>query len=91
MAGGVFHVEFGFNDTPLTRALESGNYKLAEKFINETTNPSALDEGKYFLAHLCIKCKVSYCDHILSSVVRRASSTFELVNTLQATFCIQSS
>lgn len=47
MAGGVFHVEFGFNDTPLTRALESGNYVLAEKLIRETANPSALDEGCY--------------------------------------------
>ncbi|KAL4232720.1 hypothetical protein ACF0H5_007408 [Mactra antiquata] len=47
MAGGVFHVEFGFNDTPLTRALESGNYMLAEKLICETANPSSLDEGCY--------------------------------------------
>ena len=49
MAGGVFHVEFGFNDTPLTRALECGNYKVAEKLIQETTNPSSLDEGKVCL------------------------------------------
>lgn len=45
MAGGVFHVEFGFNETPLTRALESGNYVRAEKIIRDSTNPSSLDEG----------------------------------------------
>ena len=38
-------MEFGFNDTPLTRALESGNYALAEKIIRDNVNPSALDEG----------------------------------------------
>lgn len=47
MAGNVFHVQFGFNDTPLTRALESGNYTIAEKIILATTNPSSLDEGCY--------------------------------------------
>lgn len=47
MAGGVFHVQFGFNDTALTRALESGNYVLSERLIRETTNPSSLDEGCY--------------------------------------------
>lgn len=49
MAGGVFHVEFGFNDTPLTRSLESGNYILAEKLISETNNPSSLDEGLFVM------------------------------------------
>ena len=47
-----------------------------------------------FLAHLCTKCKVSYNrSHFVRrpSVVRRAPSTFQLVTTLQATFCIQSS
>lgn len=47
MAGVVFHVEFGFNDTALTRALESGNYVGAEKIIRETNNPSSLNEGCY--------------------------------------------
>ena len=41
----VFHVEFGINDTPLTRALEQGNYTTAERLIVECTNPSYLDEG----------------------------------------------
>lgn len=48
MAGGVFHVQFGFNDTALTRALESGNYVLSERLIRETANPSALDEGEVY-------------------------------------------
>ncbi|XP_041353896.1 uncharacterized protein LOC121371803 isoform X2 [Gigantopelta aegis] len=43
----VFHVEFGINDTPLTRALEHGNYTTAERVIVECTNPSYLDEGCY--------------------------------------------
>lgn len=47
MAGVVFHVEFGFNDTALTRALESGNYTAAERIIRETNNPSSLNEGCY--------------------------------------------
>lgn len=47
MAGAVFHVEFGFNETPLTRALESGNYVQAEKIIRDTLNPSSLDEGMW--------------------------------------------
>ena len=46
MAGVVFHVEFGFNETSLTRALESGNYARAEKIIRDSNNPSSLDEGK---------------------------------------------
>ena len=45
MAGVVFHVEFGFNDTALTRAFESGNFGTAEKIIRETNNPSSLNEG----------------------------------------------
>jgi len=45
MAGGVFHVEFGINETPLTRALERGNFVTAEKYIRDTLNPSYLDEG----------------------------------------------
>lgn len=45
MAGGVFHVEFGINETSLTRALESGSYGAAERLIRENINPSYLDEG----------------------------------------------
>ncbi|XP_071112304.1 uncharacterized protein [Haliotis cracherodii] len=44
---GVFHVEFGFNDTDLTRALEQGNYASAERLILDNVNPSFLDEGCY--------------------------------------------
>ncbi|XP_071135639.1 uncharacterized protein [Mytilus edulis] len=47
MAGGVFHVEFGINETSLTRALESGSYGAAERLIRENINPSYLDEGCY--------------------------------------------
>ncbi|XP_060076255.1 uncharacterized protein LOC132555891 [Ylistrum balloti] len=47
MAGGVFHVEFGINETNLTRALEQGNFVTAEKLIRDTNNPSFLDEGCY--------------------------------------------
>lgn len=47
MAGGVFHVEFGINDTVLTRALENKQYSVAETIIRENTNPSYLDEGVF--------------------------------------------
>ncbi|XP_069133563.1 uncharacterized protein [Argopecten irradians] len=47
MAGGVFHVEFGINETSLTRALEQGNFVTAEKLIRDASNPSFLDEGCY--------------------------------------------
>jgi len=50
MAGGVFHVEFGINETPLTRALESDSYPTAERLIRENVNPSYLDEGTL---HIC--------------------------------------
>ncbi|BFZ24902.1 hypothetical protein BsWGS_27941 [Bradybaena similaris] len=43
----VFHVEFGINDTPLTRALEQGNYATAERLILECPNASYLDDGCY--------------------------------------------
>ncbi|XP_076445223.1 uncharacterized protein LOC143283073 [Babylonia areolata] len=43
----VFHVEFGINDTPLTRALENGNFASAERLILDCMNPSYLDEGCY--------------------------------------------
>lgn len=44
----VFHVEFGINDTSLTRALENGNYASAERLILDCVNPSYLDEGKLY-------------------------------------------
>ncbi|ESO85757.1 hypothetical protein LOTGIDRAFT_235723 [Lottia gigantea] len=47
MAAGVFHVEFGINDTQLTRALEQGNYASAERYILENSQSSYLDEGCY--------------------------------------------
>ncbi|KAK0057841.1 hypothetical protein Bpfe_012797 [Biomphalaria pfeifferi] len=43
----VFHVEFGMNDTPLTQALEQGNYATAERLILECPNASYLDDGCY--------------------------------------------
>ena len=49
MAGGIFHVEFGINETPLTRALEGGQYTHAERLIRENLNPSYLDEGTAYL------------------------------------------
>ena len=45
MAG--FHVEFGINETQLTRLLERGLYKEAENLIKENNGPSYLDEGCY--------------------------------------------
>ncbi|KAK7107611.1 uncharacterized protein [Littorina saxatilis] len=52
----VFHVEFGINDTPLTRALENGNYASAERIILDCVNPSCLDEGCYqrIPLHICL-------------------------------------
>lgn len=47
MAGFVFHVEFGMNETKLTQALEAENWALAEKLILECQNASYLDEGCY--------------------------------------------
>ena len=45
MAG--FHVEFGINETQLTRLLERGLYQEAENLIRENNGPSYLDEGCY--------------------------------------------
>jgi hypothetical protein len=39
------HVQIGINDTPLTSALEKGDYKTAEKLIEENEEPSYLNEG----------------------------------------------
>ncbi|CAH1799334.1 unnamed protein product [Owenia fusiformis] len=48
MAGpGVFHVEFGINETQLTRALELHHYDEAEQMIEDCTNATYLDEGCY--------------------------------------------
>lgn len=43
----VFRVEFGMNETPLTQALEQGNYATAERLILECPNASYLDDGCY--------------------------------------------
>ena len=46
MAGpGVFHVEFGINETDLTRALEVRHYQEAERIIQDNSYSSYLDEG----------------------------------------------
>jgi hypothetical protein len=39
------HVQIGINDTPLTSALEKGDFKTAEKLIEENDEPSYLNEG----------------------------------------------
>ena len=44
-AGHVFHVEFGFNETELTLALENQEWKKAEKLIFDNAHTSFLDEG----------------------------------------------
>ena len=45
MAGFVFHVEFGMNETLLTRALEEGNWALAEHHMINSPTASYLDDG----------------------------------------------
>ena len=50
----VFHVEFGLNDTVLTRALEDQNYTTAERLILENAHTSFLDEGRSFLVLTCL-------------------------------------
>lgn len=42
-----FHVEFGINETQLTRLLERGEYREAERLIQENNSASYLDEGCY--------------------------------------------
>ncbi|XP_064595869.1 uncharacterized protein LOC135462572 [Liolophura sinensis] len=44
---GVFHVEFGINDTDLTEALEATDYPKAERLIKNRAVASYLDEGCY--------------------------------------------
>lgn len=39
------HVQIGINDTPLTSALGKGDFKTAEKLIEENEEPSYLNEG----------------------------------------------
>jgi hypothetical protein len=38
-------VQIGINDTPLTSAIEQGDFKTAERLIEESLEPSYLDEG----------------------------------------------
>ena len=52
MAGFVFHVEFGMNETALTQALEAQKWMLAEKLILDCQNASYLDEGIYLIYKL---------------------------------------
>ena len=49
----VFHVEFGMNDTPLTQALEQGNYASAERLILDCPNSSYLDDGELSVLSGC--------------------------------------
>lgn len=44
---GVFHVEFGINETPLTQLLNKQDFVQAEKLIRENTHQSYLNEGIY--------------------------------------------
>jgi hypothetical protein len=39
------HVQIGINDTPLTSAIEKGDFKTAERLIEENEEPSYLNEG----------------------------------------------
>lgn len=39
------HVQIGISDTPLTSALGKGDFKTAEKLIEENEEPSYLNEG----------------------------------------------
>jgi hypothetical protein len=39
------HVQIGINDTPLTSALEKGDFRTAEKLIEENEDSSYLNEG----------------------------------------------
>lgn len=43
--GNPNHAQVGINDTPLTAAIEKGDFKTAEKLIEESVEPSYLDEG----------------------------------------------
>ncbi|XP_049787803.1 uncharacterized protein LOC126191107 isoform X1 [Schistocerca cancellata] len=43
----VYHAQIGINDTPITRALEEGQFKLAQQLILENTDRSYLDEGPF--------------------------------------------
>ena len=45
MAGFMFHVEFGMNETPITHALEQNDWPSAERLIRECQNGSFLDDG----------------------------------------------
>ncbi|XP_021932078.1 uncharacterized protein LOC110835799 isoform X2 [Zootermopsis nevadensis] len=45
--GNPNHVRLGINDTPLSSAIEKGDFKTAEKLIDENVSPSYLDEGPF--------------------------------------------
>ena len=47
--GAVFHVEFGINETQLTRAIESKQFDRAAQIVRENSFTSFLDEGTFFL------------------------------------------
>ena len=57
MAGhNVFHVEFGINETELSRALEERDYSKARQLLLDNSNTSYLDEGQsinYVLNIIC--------------------------------------
>lgn len=42
-----FQGQFGINETPLTIAIENGNFKGAEEIIQDTNDPSFLNDGPY--------------------------------------------
>ncbi|XP_045615341.1 uncharacterized protein [Procambarus clarkii] len=42
-----FQGQFGINETPLTVAIECGNFKDAEEIIQATSDPSFLNDGQY--------------------------------------------
>ena len=44
--GNIFHVEFGINETTLTRALEEEKWVEAERIISENSHSSFLNEGQ---------------------------------------------
>ncbi|XP_064629168.1 uncharacterized protein LOC135488472 isoform X2 [Lineus longissimus] len=88
---GVFHVQFGINETPLSRALEYGQFDVAEKMIKECTSASYLDEGCYTRTPLVIclkprlKSKTNF--HIAKLLVERgADPNIRIPNTDGAEF-----
>ena len=41
-----FHGQIGIHDTPLTQTLLSGDFKLAERILQDITDPEVLNDGK---------------------------------------------